>query len=84
MVSPRHLAASHIGVDRRGERIQADCPRQRGFGFFFTLFALFVRAMPSVAIAEMKEAMHPPMRHPEIERKPSDFESEFASERLED
>ncbi|MDH4248263.1 MAG: hydrogenase, partial [Deltaproteobacteria bacterium] len=47
------------------------------FGMFFTLFTLFVRAMPSIAIAEVKEGSQPPMK----------FESghrEFASERLED
>ncbi|MCZ6472206.1 MAG: polysulfide reductase NrfD [SAR324 cluster bacterium] len=35
------------------------------FGFFFTLFALFARAMPSLAIAEVKEGLAPPRRNPE-------------------
>ena len=34
------------------------------FGFFFTLFVLFARAMPSVAIAEVKEGLEPPTRNP--------------------
>lgn len=33
------------------------------FGFFFTLFLLFIRAMPSLAIAEIKEGMEPPMKY---------------------
>ncbi|MBF0236306.1 MAG: polysulfide reductase NrfD [SAR324 cluster bacterium] len=33
-----------------------------GFGFFFTLFALFVKALPPMAIMELKEAIHPPMK----------------------
>ena len=32
------------------------------FGFFFTLFLLFTRAMPSLAIAEVKEGLEPPRR----------------------
>ena len=32
------------------------------FGFFFTLFALFVKALPPMAIMELKEAAEPPMR----------------------
>jgi molybdopterin-containing oxidoreductase family membrane subunit len=35
------------------------------FGFFFTLFALFARSMPSVAISELKEALPPPRKHAE-------------------
>ena len=35
------------------------------FGFFFTLFILFTRAMPSVAIAEVKETLPPPYKNPE-------------------
>jgi molybdopterin-containing oxidoreductase family membrane subunit len=35
------------------------------FGMFFTLFTLFIRAMPSMAIAEVKEKMEPPRRNPE-------------------
>lgn len=34
------------------------------FGFFFTLFLLFIRAMPGMAISELKENMEPPLRHP--------------------
>ncbi|MDH4224806.1 MAG: polysulfide reductase NrfD [Deltaproteobacteria bacterium] len=33
------------------------------FGFFFTLFLLFIRAMPSMAIAELKESIPAPMKH---------------------
>ena len=33
------------------------------FGFFFTLFALFVRSIPSMAIAEMKENLEPPRKN---------------------
>ena len=47
------------------------------FGMFFTLFTLFVRAMPSIAIAEVKEGSQPPMKH-------EGGHKEFASERLED
>ena len=32
------------------------------FGFFFTLFILFTRAMPSLAIAEVKEGLPPPLK----------------------
>jgi hypothetical protein len=32
------------------------------FGFFFTLFSLFVKALPPMAIMELKEAAEPPMR----------------------
>jgi molybdopterin-containing oxidoreductase family membrane subunit len=32
------------------------------FGWFFTWFFLFVKIMPSMAIMELKEGMHPPMR----------------------
>lgn len=32
------------------------------FGFFFTLFVIFVRSMPSLAIAELKEGLPPPLR----------------------
>lgn len=32
------------------------------FGFFFTLFTLFVKALPPFAIMELKEAIHPPMK----------------------
>lgn len=46
------------------------------FGFFFTLFTLFVRAMPSLAIVEVKEALRPPMKHDEAHM-------EFATERQE-
>jgi molybdopterin-containing oxidoreductase family membrane subunit len=35
------------------------------FGFFFTLFSLFARSMPSVAIAELKEGLPPPRKHAE-------------------
>jgi len=34
------------------------------FGFFFTLFALFARSMPVLAIAEVKEGLEPPMKRP--------------------
>jgi molybdopterin-containing oxidoreductase family membrane subunit len=33
------------------------------FGFFFTLFILFTRAMPSLAVAEVKESLAPPLKH---------------------
>jgi molybdopterin-containing oxidoreductase family membrane subunit len=33
------------------------------FGFFFTLFSLFARAMPSLAIAELKEGLEAPRKH---------------------
>jgi molybdopterin-containing oxidoreductase family membrane subunit len=33
------------------------------FGFFFTMFTLFARAMPILAIAEVKEGLEPPMKH---------------------
>jgi molybdopterin-containing oxidoreductase family membrane subunit len=33
------------------------------FGFFFTLFCLFARAMPSLAIAELKEGLEAPRKH---------------------
>lgn len=32
------------------------------FGLFFTLFSLFVKALPPMAIMELKEAAHPPMK----------------------
>ena len=32
------------------------------FGFFFTLFSLFVKALPAMAIMETKEAVPPPMK----------------------
>ncbi|MCZ6749586.1 MAG: polysulfide reductase NrfD [SAR324 cluster bacterium] len=34
------------------------------FGFFFTLFMLFLRSMPGMAIAEMKEGLEPPRKNP--------------------
>ena len=34
------------------------------FGMFFTLFTAFIRAMPSMAIAEVKEGLEPPRRNP--------------------
>ncbi|MBI4082191.1 MAG: polysulfide reductase NrfD [Candidatus Lambdaproteobacteria bacterium] len=34
------------------------------FGFFFTLFVLFARAMPIMALAEVKEGLEAPRRHP--------------------
>jgi len=37
------------------------------FGMFFTLFTLFIRAMPSMAIAEVKEGLEPPRRNPAAE-----------------
>jgi molybdopterin-containing oxidoreductase family membrane subunit len=33
------------------------------FGFFFTMFTLFARAMPVLAIAEVKEGLTPPTKH---------------------
>ncbi|HUJ75904.1 MAG TPA: NrfD/PsrC family molybdoenzyme membrane anchor subunit, partial [bacterium] len=33
------------------------------FGFFFMMFTLFVRSMPPLAIAEVKEGLAPPLRH---------------------
>jgi molybdopterin-containing oxidoreductase family membrane subunit len=35
------------------------------FGWFFTWFLLFVKIMPSVAIAEVKELMRPPLKSEE-------------------
>ncbi len=35
------------------------------FGLFFTLFSLFVKALPPMAIMELKEAAHPPMKNKE-------------------
>lgn len=35
------------------------------FGVFSTLFLLFIKIMPSVAIAEVKEQVHPPLKHGE-------------------
>jgi len=32
------------------------------FGFFFTMFTLFARSMPVMAIAEIKEGLEPPMK----------------------
>ena len=37
------------------------------FGFFFTLFALFLRSMPGMAIAELKEGLPPPRKNPAAE-----------------
>ena len=34
------------------------------FGFFFTLFAIFVKPLPPMAIMELKEATTPPMKNP--------------------
>ena len=34
------------------------------FGFFFTMFTLFTRAMPAIAVAEVKEGLEPPRRNP--------------------
>ncbi|MEE8434043.1 MAG: NrfD/PsrC family molybdoenzyme membrane anchor subunit [bacterium] len=51
------------------------------FGFFFTLFILFTRALPSVAIAEVKEALPPPYKHPNNQHVPW---REYATERTED
>ena len=34
------------------------------FGFFFTLFAIFVKTLPPMAIMELKEATTPPMKNP--------------------
>ena len=33
------------------------------FGWFFMWFFLFVKLMPSLAIAELKESLNPPLRH---------------------
>ena len=33
------------------------------FGFFFTLFTLFVKSLPPMAIMELKEGANPPMKH---------------------
>jgi len=35
------------------------------FGFFFTLFAIFVKTLPPMAIMELKEATNPPMKNSE-------------------
>ena len=34
------------------------------FGFFFTLFAIFVKTLPPMAIMELKEGTIPPMKNP--------------------
>ena len=34
------------------------------FGFFFTLFALFVRSIPAMSIAELKENLEAPRKNP--------------------
>ena len=34
------------------------------FGWFFMWLFLFIKVMPSLAIAELKEALHPPLRNP--------------------
>ncbi len=36
------------------------------FAWFFLWFLLFVKVMPSVAIAEVKEQVPPPLKHPEV------------------
>jgi Ni/Fe-hydrogenase subunit HybB-like protein len=51
------------------------------FGFFFTLFLLFVRAMPSLAIAEVKESLTPLYKHANHDHVPW---REYATERTED
>ncbi|HEX9718558.1 MAG TPA: NrfD/PsrC family molybdoenzyme membrane anchor subunit [Ramlibacter sp.] len=51
------------------------------FGFFFTFFLLFVRAMPSLAIAEVKESLSPPYKHANHDHVPW---REYATERTED
>jgi len=33
------------------------------FAWFFLWFLLFVKIMPSVAIAEVKETLRPPLKH---------------------
>ncbi|MDG1177229.1 MAG: hydrogenase, partial [SAR324 cluster bacterium] len=33
------------------------------FGFFFTLFTLFAKSLPPMAIMELKEATNPPMKN---------------------
>jgi hypothetical protein len=33
------------------------------FGFFFTLFTLFAKSLPPMAIMELKEGTNPPMKH---------------------
>ena len=50
------------------------------FGFFFTLFILFTRAMPTLAIAEVKESLTPMYKNPNHEHVPW---KEFATERTE-
>ena len=51
------------------------------FGFFFTLFLLFTRAMPTLAIAEVKESLPPLYKNPNHAHVPW---REFATERTED
>ena len=51
------------------------------FGFFFTLFILFTRAMPTLAIAEVKESLTPMYKNPNHAHVPW---KEFATERTED
>ncbi len=36
------------------------------FGVFFLLFLLFVKILPAVAIAEIKEQVHPPLKRDEV------------------
>ena len=36
------------------------------FGVFFTLFLLFVKILPAVAIAEIKEQVRPPLKREEV------------------
>jgi Ni/Fe-hydrogenase subunit HybB-like protein len=51
------------------------------FGFFFTMFLLLTRAMPTLAIAEVKESLPPPYKKANHEHVPW---REFATERTED
>ena len=40
------------------------------FGWFFTWFFMFVKLMPSLAVAELKEGLNPPMRRRKLEALP--------------
>jgi molybdopterin-containing oxidoreductase family membrane subunit len=48
------------------------------FGFFFTMFCLFARAMPSTAVVEVKEGLDPPRRNPDPHHGPPKEKSEEA------
>jgi hypothetical protein len=51
------------------------------FGWFFMWFLLFLRFLPGLSIAEIKEVLPPPMRHHEAEKHAQD-EREMVTETL--